>query len=485
LSALRVPYLTPLGAALLLAVIVATIRSWADYHIYWHLANGRLMVEQGRFPSPDVFSWSAAGAPYLAYSTPFDQAFFLLWRTGGVRAVALAAAGLYAAAMLPYTLLIARLRVRPLAEASMLLVIACAMGPYRGARPHVVAFALFGLIAWLLARPFGSRQALVIGGALGLWALVHGTFVLGFAAIAATIITWVAQRDWSAVAWTVLALVIGVAISLLSPHGMALWLAPLHTASSSIQTVNADWQGLRPLSSDGAAAAVILLTALGLGVWRVTDARTMAALLLVLPSIQVARFSPFVMPLLAVLVLERLVDRLPFLSLDTHSPLAITLNTRRVRITTWLALVAGGAAMLPLAPNELEAASLPAVRSLPVLAVDKLLACGAPAPVWNDYNWGGYLLWRGEGQYTVGMDGRAETLYTETIINRYLHVMGQKAGWQADVQNSPARYALLPPGGPAVDQLPGWRLAYMDDVASLAVRDSAVWRCGSVAARHP
>lgn len=119
-----------------------------------------------------------------------------------------------------------------------------------------------------------------------------------------------------------------------------------------------------------------------------------------------------------------------------------------------------------------------AFSPLPQRAVTKLLDCGQAAPVWNDYNWGGYLIWRGGGRYKVGMDGRAETLYSNQLLKNYFTAGLAQEGWMKVVQRSPARYALTPTAWSAhIDRLPGWRKLYQDDLAILYGREGTVWRC--------
>lgn len=468
--------LTPLGAIVVVAAMIANTRRWADYDLFWHLANGRLMVEAASFPSPDRFSWSMAGQPYLAYSAQADRLFYLLWKAGGAPALGLFAAVALVLALLPFALLIGRLGARPWVEAATLLLIATATGPYWGARPHVLGFVIFGLLVYLVERPFGLARALLAGGLLGLWANLHGTFHIGFGLVGLAVLAWLMARDLRSATAAALAFALGFSGSLLSPYGLRLWIAPFATvANPTLPLVNVDWTSLRPLSPTFAAMGLLLLVAVAVGVWRASDPRAGAALGLVLPAIQIARLTPFAAPLLGLVVLERLVGRLPRLKLDAGSPVLALTASRRATVGVWSLLPVGLLLALPLLPASIEGG---AFRELPERAVDRLLACGEPAPVWNDYNWGGYLLWRGDGRYLVGIDGRAETLYSNRVLHSQIRVWQGQEGWEAIVQASPARYALMPSGTiAAIDGLPGWRLVFADDIATLSVRDGAPWRC--------
>lgn len=468
--------LTLCGVGLVVLGMLAVARQWADYDLFWHLANGRLMSEAGLFPSPDRFSWSAAGAPYLAYSAQVDRLFYLIWRTGGVPALGTAAALLFGLSLLPFVVLIGRCAVRWRIEAIAVMAIMGPLLPFRGARPHAVGFVLFAALVYLLERPFGRRKALLAGLALGVWANAHGTFLIGFGYVGAAVIAWLAARDRQSAAAAGLALAGGFGLSLLSPYGLQLWLKPFATvAQPALAAINQDWVGLRPFSPESFGMGILLLVALGVGVWKSTSPRAIAALGLILPTVQIARFTPFTAPLLALLILERLVERAPGLAAKPHLRRGSSAPAVQRR---WATLALLGAC-LPVAwaisPRRLEAA---APYALPVAAVERLLACGDPAPVWSDYNWSGYLLWRGEARYSVGIDGRGETLYSADQLASYLQVVQGSDGWQRIVQQSPAQYALIPVGSAAnIGGMAGWLEVYRDDLASLAVRNTATWRC--------
>jgi len=455
--------------------MAGTTLQWADYDLFWHLANGRLMVEAGLFPSPDRFSWSMAGQPYVAHFAQVDRLLYLLWTIAGAPALALFSAVGFGLAMLPFALLVGRLTLRPVVELVAVILIALAMLPFRGARPHVLAFVLFGLITYLLERPFGARAAVLVGLALGAWANLHGTFQIGFAMVGAGAFAALCARDTRSLAGAALAMAIGVALSLLSPFGLRLWYYPLQLISNPYLVFNEEWISLQPFSRVGWPMGLWLVTALGVGIWQVTSPRAVAAIGLVLPAIQKARFASFAAPLLAVVALEQLANRVPSLKLKRGSPLLAPRASRMITIGSWALLLLSIPLMSRALPASLEAASF---SPMPVRAVDRLIACGQPAPVWSHYNWGGYLLWRGESRYTVGMDGRAETLYSNQVLGDYYTVAHGEEGWQAVVQDSPAQYALIPTDAPAaIDTLPGWRRLLQDDVATLAARDGAPWQC--------
>ena len=77
-----------------------------DPDLWWHLANGRLIVTTGSIPHVDVYSFSAAGQPWVMHEWLVDLGMYLLYQLGGLPSlVAIFAAVVTAAAVCLYLLL--------------------------------------------------------------------------------------------------------------------------------------------------------------------------------------------------------------------------------------------------------------------------------------------------------------------------------------------------------------------------------------------
>jgi hypothetical protein len=469
--------LTPISAILLAASSFFALGTWADYDVYWHLADGRLSAN-GHFPSPDRFSWSAAGQRVNLNSVRFDQAIYRIWDWFGGNGLSVISGVLMIAAILPVALFLGRLRLKVWWEALALLGVIVAVLPYEGLRPHLIGASALGFIALITERPFGARKALGAGVLLSIWLNMHGSFIFGFALLGLAAASWTLIRDYRAAASAIVALAIGFASTALSPYGFSLWLMPLRvTANNELQLYNLDWHPLRPFTIGYLPMALLILAAVALGIWRLSDPRALAAMLFILPTIQYARFTPLTAPILMMVVMERFVARRPTLRLPLAGWLLDGKARMRVRVASAALLLAGFGALALTQSRPLDQATH---LAYPTAAVSQLMKCGAPAPVWNDYNWGGYLTWQSNGALLVGMDGRAETLYDGDTLNRYFRVLDARSGWEQIVQSSPVQYSLVMADADAkIDQLPGWRLVYVDSTAVIAARDGAPWACGT------
>ncbi|MEO1646206.1 MAG: hypothetical protein AAFR67_13530 [Chloroflexota bacterium] len=112
-------------------------------------------------------------------------------------------------------------------------------------------------------------------------------------------------------------------------------------------------------------------------------------------------------------------------------------------------------------------------EALPVDAVAYMNENELPSELFNDYNWGGYLIFAAP-DYPVFVDGRTD-LYGD-FVNRYNRIqlsIGDRATL-ALLEQYDIRLVLMPVGAPLtilLQDTAGWQLEYEDEVASLWVME--------------
>src|SRR5438132_11681663 len=55
-----------------------------DPDLWWHLANGRLIITTGSIPHVDLYSFSAAGHPWVMHEWLSDRSMYVLYQAGGL-----------------------------------------------------------------------------------------------------------------------------------------------------------------------------------------------------------------------------------------------------------------------------------------------------------------------------------------------------------------------------------------------------------------
>jgi hypothetical protein len=110
-------------------------------------------------------------------------------------------------------------------------------------------------------------------------------------------------------------------------------------------------------------------------------------------------------------------------------------------------------------------------RIYPLQATEYVKTSGLKGPLYNDFNWGGFLMYR-LPEIPVSMDPRAD-LYGPELFSRSLATANAAPTWKADPDLLRANLVLIPqryPLAAALSADPRFRLVYRDHVAAAFVR---------------
>jgi len=143
-------------------------------------------------------------------------------------------------------------------------------------------------------------------------------------------------------------------------------------------------------------------------------------------------------------------------------------------VLNWLIVILVAVAVLlrcwvELSPRMIDKAQQ---QTAPVRAVEWLKQNRLTGPMYNSYNWGGYLLWA-LPQEPVFVDGRTD-LYDDEFLREYVRVTFVRPDWQQVLDRYGVRLALTEHESFLATLLatqPDWRLVYSDDQAVLYARE--------------
>ena len=356
--------------------------------------------------------------------------------------------------------------------AVLLTFAACySMGHLYTPRPWMftILFFILELDILMQARKTGRvRELMWLPVIFVLWANVHiefvdGLFVLGLALAEAVAAHWWKDAETRLrPAWMGAALVASVLATLVNPFGWRIYSAAydLATQGGALNKVTE----LQAIPFRGAEDFLVLLLALGSAAalaWR-------------------RRFLPFETALLgfaAVLAFRSqrdvwamaAVGALILASTITGSARAAI---RLPKMAPALAVLAAGLAVLAgfraMHGNNAQLATQLA-KELPVRAVEAVRAKGYAGPLYNDYNWGGYLIWA--LRVPVSIDGR-QNLYGDQRIDRSMATWSAQPDWASDAQLTSAGVVIGPVKAALTQVLrmdPRFQLVYEDKVAAVFV----------------
>jgi hypothetical protein len=455
----------------------------SDPGIHWHPATGRWILEHGRIPTGDPFSYSMPDAPWIVQAWLSEVIFAAAQAAGGWSAMAALAAVCFAVTLA----LMTRFLVQRMEPVHALLIVVLSTGLMTShliARPHVLTWPLMALwVGSLVSASEAQRPPpmwlLVV---MALWANLHGGFTLGLALAAAigldAVVARPAAQRWRVAGqWSVF-LALATLASMATPYGWrGLWFTfGLLQQTYSLSVIN-EWQSPNMRTLIGAQIWLLvmlglawsgrvrlpllrLLTVLGLIHMALTSSRSLSLLGLVAPYLMAA---PMARQWYASEPRSGAGDAA---SLDEWFR-AMAAPARPAAAITAAVLAAGvGAAILRANPPE----PLPQVS--PVAAMQAARAAGVQGKVLNDVAFGGYLIAQG---VPVFIDDRVD-MYGDAHLKRFVDATGladPKA--LAELLDQHEIGWTIFPTWIAVNSMlsatPGWRHVFSDEYAVVYMRE--------------
>jgi hypothetical protein len=453
------------GVAVYVLFLLAGNRLLIDPDTMWQVTVGQWIIDHHAVPRTDVYSFTMRGQPWISTQwlaqVAYAQAYAIAGWSGPVVLATSAIAATFA--------LLTRFLNRHLTESKTLVFVAAALAltvPHLLARPHVLAMPVMvawtgGLIAAADRRGAPSFWLLPL---MALWANLHGGFVLGLALIVPIALdaVWrvnVASRRALALRWAAFGIA-ALAAGCCTPYGWNSLLASEKIlALGTALPLIVEWEPAN-FGSLG-ALEICLLLGLGLALWRGIRLPPMRIVLL-LGLLHMGRAAE-ILALLAPLALAAPLARQIGGADMSHSGAAAPL--RGVLFASLgIVLMAGTFAYASVHRFE------PHAHGAPAAAVAELKKLNV-ARVFNDYDFGGYLIASGVAPF---IDGRTE-LYGEKFFvdhnaasglmepDNLFRLLDQYRIEATLMRTQSAATKLL-------YHVDGWHKVYADDIATIFVR---------------
>jgi hypothetical protein len=465
-----------LPAILLLAVFAFSVPTIPSADMWWHLSTGRFVVQNHSVPHSEPFSATIAGKPWTAHEWLSGVVFYLAYSAlGSAGPLFLTAFVLTLAFWFAYQ----RSGAPLLARVFALALGVSAAAPIFSVRPQIFTYLLASIFLLVLTCYFqaGSYKLLLWLPPLTiLWVNFHGGYVIGLTIIllfaAGAVCDWIAglsdaitaRRRVASLLLTCVACLLAVP---LNPNGLALYVYPLVTLRSwGAQTDIMEWRSPDfHLSIFRPFAALLLLTVavLALSPKRPKPSQVLLFVFFALAALYGMRNLPFF-----VLVAFPLLAEYAFLPAWRFPALSIGLRLTLQVVVLFLVAVASAQIATGHVGAELdrEQFRFPA-RATSFLDTQKL-----PAPLFNSYDFGGYLIWRLYPRYRVYIDGRTD-LYGHAFFDEFLQVYQVNVDPRPILDRDGIRTVLVEPQSSLARFLRtqvNWKLVYEDPTAVIFSR---------------
>jgi hypothetical protein len=462
-------------AVLFLGLFAMTARNVTDPDVWWHLKTGQYIAEHKSVPHTDPFSYTRAGQPWVAHEWLTEILLYELERATGFGGLIVVFSAVLCAA---FFVLYLRCGPAPYLAGVVTLCAAWATAPVWGVRPQVLSLLLTSL--WLLILERSEHAPKLLWWTLPLtllWVNLHAGFALGLVLsalfLAGELVEHLlerAHRSAPRLRFAALILLLDLLIVPLNPNGLRMFSYPVETLrSAAMQSYIAEWASPNFHHAEHWPFLLVVLGTFAVLSWFRREARLRDLLLLVV-SLYAAlcsiRMTPLFVLIAAPLVCQRLGEWLASRSQRSRPASAQLLNA-----TIVLAMAAfAGFHTVHVIQRQPQAE----MQRFPARAAAFLQTHSPSAPIFNHYDWGGYLIWKLYPGTRVFIDGRAD-LYGKPLLDQFADTYQFKGDWQQTLHQWRIDTVLVPVDSALATGLrssPGWIVAYEDPQAVILTAPS-------------
>ena len=476
----HVPILTYLFPRIQDAVFVGTLIAISiqgtfllngDGDLGRHITIGNYIINHREIPTRDIFSHTMTGqhlVPHEWLAQLILGVLHAVWGlTGVVWMIAVLIAGTFT---LTYREMLRRNVFRTLALFIALLA-ASASSLHWLARPHIFTF-LFSAV-WAYQLENRNSKLWLFPLLMLVWANTHGAFVVGFLIWGAHMAGWLWEylHGQSTTDTGSRLIIIGassLAVTLVNPAGWQLWGTSIgYVGNRFLIDQTLEYQA--PNFHNWSTWPFLIMLAVGIlmngfgGRLRPHEALLFAGWTVL------SLYSARNIPLFAIITA-------PFMGSAVQSALGRSIflqgvEQRLARIEGRMRGVFWPVASIVLLTIATCIRPDPANRfnpdRFPVAAVDWLSVHPQEGRMFNNFIWGGYILYRMWPEQRVFIDGQTD-FYGETLTLEYIKVTTLAEGWETVLAEHQVSWLLVQPDKPVVKALQeemGWLVMYRDDTA--------------------
>lgn len=449
-----------------------------DPDMWWRFRTGQWIVENHSVPLEDYFSTYAMGKPWIEYSWLFDLLIYAAYALFDLPGVVYFVVGMALIITFVGHQLVRRCGLPLAAEVALVGAAVGAMKPLMTPRPWLFTIVLFSIELLIIdrVRHSGKYQLLwALPLVFAIWANLHIQFVYGLAVLglllaeAVLVVTFqrsgiIIQAPPLSPGRLTLVFLACIVATFLTPYHYLLYKQILEYVGQTGVFLNIS--ELHPMffrSPDSWLVLLLMITTAFILGWR-RDWLPFPTLLLLTGAFLAfrARRDAWFLVLTAIWVIGDCGRALWPGRSFVFSKAQIAASAVAVAATLFLVGIA----------RQISTVNLQAIveQKFPVNAVNYVNSNQLPGPLFNDYDWGGFLLWS-LPRLPVVIDGRLN-LFGEDRLERSLNTWDGRPGWSSDPDLAGAKLVIANKQRKLVSLLRSdrrFKIVYEDSIAVVYV----------------
>jgi hypothetical protein len=438
-----------------------------------HITIGNYIINNSEIPTRDIFSHTMTGERLVPHEWLAQLAFgvfhALLELTGVVLLIAVLIAGTF---ILTYREMLRRNVFRILALLIAVLA-AYTSSLHWLARPHIFTFLFTAVWAYQLENE--KSKVWLFPLIMLVWANTHGAFIVGFVIWGGHMAGWLWEylHKQSTKEIGIKLAIIGTAsfvVTFINPAGWHLWSTSVGFLGSQFlvdQTI--EYQS--PNFHNWSTWPFLIMLALGILASSFNGRLRPHESILLAGWTVMSLYSARNIPLFAIITapyigtaIQGTIEKVSSLQQVDQSMARVENNLKGV---FWpvLAIIL----LIIASYTQPNTANRFISNKFPVKATDWLKANPQEGKMFNNFIWGGYILYRMWPEQTVFIDGQTD-FYGEALTREYTQVMSLDEGWEAVLAKYDVSWVIVQSSQPLVRALQdemGWIIIYQDDTAAI------------------
>jgi hypothetical protein len=466
-----------LSVAIFIIIILLSLQPIKNYDIWWHLKTGEIIYQSWDIPDKDIFSYTKAGEPWTNHEWLSQVIFYITYKLFGFYGPIILKTFVL---MLSFFIIYKRnqLFLNGYFNVFSIAVIVMISHVSWLSRPLIFIFLFIPLTIYLLdlyilrdKKTLWSMPLIMI-----IWVNLHGSFILGLLLLFLYTLNALVHDRKKGIYLSKI-LVVSIAATLINPNTYEILLYPLQYATESVHAKYIlEWQSPN-FHTFSAFEGVLLLSIIVLAFSKGVNALDMVLILLfthlgLFAIRNTAIYALVVVPIIfkyAQLLVEQRIS-----SLNLPQP---ALRTFSLSFSIAFLLIGTTLFGYNFYVNSLEyLEDSPVVYDkFPKNATEYLLQNKevlSKYNMFNNYGWGGYLIWSLYPTYKVFVDGRAD-LYGD-FIEEYYKVKSLKPEAPEILKKYNISLILIHKDTALdlyLNESTSWRRIYVDNVSVIYLRD--------------
>jgi hypothetical protein len=454
-----------------------------------HILTGNLILQTQQVHTTDIFSFRTVGYPSFPHEWLSQVLFGVVYNWFGLNGIVLLTALVI---MLTWGIVYRQTIRKSTSFFSALMLTALGVTASQIhvlPRPHIFTYLLTAVWIALLENitEKKTRAWWILPLVMLLWVNMHGMFVLGIIILGIYLVgdfldhpsrTWfMSQKTKSLLLGGGLSLI----ATLLSPSGPRIWEAIASLGSNTYITSKIpEYQSANfHLPETWPFIIIILLTMVGFA--RTSEIVSWIDIFLVVSFTGIALYTSRMIPLFAIVAAPIAAKAIADWTRREYSQsrlFTVEENIFKINSTSngliWIVAIVLLSVVLLRSGNAIDPNGRGNVfdhRFFPVEAVKWLETHPQDSHMFNEFDWGGYLLLRLWPNQQIFMDGHTH-IYGEALTREYEQVITLRPGWEGILKKYDVKWAIIRRNTPlarALSASDNWSIAYEDPTAVIFV----------------